>query len=108
MPPIKANDTVQVISGSDKGKRGRVVRVLTDEGRVLIEGVRLVYEHVRKSRKNPQGGGRLQREMPIDASNVLWVCPHCDKPARLGAKWIEEGGRRSRLRLCRKCKKEIR
>lgn len=107
MRAVRSNDTVMVISGSDRGKRGRVIRVLPEENRVLVEGVRFVFEHVRRSKRSPQGG-RLQREMPIDASRVMLVCPHCDKPTRTGRKLVVDGDKSSKLRLCRKCKKEIR
>jgi large subunit ribosomal protein L24 len=67
--------------------------------RIVVEGVNRVYRHIRKSQKNPQGG-RLSKEMPIDASNVLVVCTACGKAARLGAKLAADGGK---TRVCRKC-----
>jgi large subunit ribosomal protein L24 len=67
--------------------------------RVVVEGVNRVYRHIRRSQKNPQGG-RLSKEMPIDASNVLVVCTSCGKASRLGAKVTADGGK---VRVCRKC-----
>jgi large subunit ribosomal protein L24 len=79
--------------------RGKVLRVITDDGKVVVEGVNRRFKHVRKSRKNPQGG-RIQREMPVDMSNVMPVCPKCDKGVRVSYK-DEAGGAKSRV--CRKC-----
>ncbi len=108
MRGIRVNDMVCVATGADKGKRGKVIRVDASAGRVLVEGVNMVFEHVRKSRKNPQGGGRLEREMPVAAANLLLVCPHCDKPTRTARKVALEGAHRLSLRVCKKCHKEIR
>lgn len=69
---VKKGDIVQVIAGDDKGKQGRVLRVLPKADRVLVEGVNRIYRHVRRDRKNPQGG-RLEKEAPIHISNVLPV-----------------------------------
>lgn len=104
MNGIRSKDLVCVTAGADKGKRGKVIRVDPRTGRVLVEGVNMAYEHVRRSRKNPQGGGRLEREMPLSAANVMLVCPHCDKPTRTGRKAAASG---ARLRVCKKCGKEI-
>ena len=105
MRGIRTNDMVHIASGADRGKRGKVVRILDEDGTVLVEGIHMVFEHVRKSRKNPQGGGRLEREAPVALSKVRLVCPHCDKPTRTGRAVVDGG---VRLRVCRKCKKEIR
>ncbi len=67
---VKKGDIVVVLSGDDKGKQGRVLRVLPKTGRVLVEGINRVYRHVKRSRKNPQGG-RLEKEAPVHVSNVL-------------------------------------
>ena len=96
---IKANDTVKIISGDDRGQQGKVLSVDREAGRVVVEGVNRVYKHVRRSQKNPQGG-RLSKEMPIRASNVLLVCPQCGQAARLGARRLENG---SKERYCKKC-----
>lgn len=96
---IKANDTVEVMAGDDRGQRGKVLTVDRQAGRVVVEGVNRVYKHVRRSQKNPQGG-RLSKEMPVQMSNVALVCPKCGKPTRVGARFLEDG---SKERYCKKC-----
>ena len=100
---IRSEDTVQVIRGNDRGKRGRVLRVDREGGMVVVEGVRMLTRHVRKSQKSPQGG-RLQKEGPIPASNVQVVCPGCSKPSRMGRKRRADG---RPVRVCRRCKTEL-
>lgn len=99
---IKKDDTVVVIAGDQKGARGKVLRVLRDKDRVVVEGVNMVYRHVRKSRQHPQGG-RIQKEAPVHISNVMPLDPKTDRPARVrfvvqaGAAGIKQrvcGGRR--------------
>jgi large subunit ribosomal protein L24 len=96
---IKTDDTVEVISGNDSGKQGRVLSVDRTGGKVLVEGCNRVYKHVRRSQKNPQGG-RLSKEMPLQISNVALVCTRCAKGVRTGARFAEDG---SKERFCRKC-----
>ena len=96
---IKANDTVRVISGEDRGTSGKVRRVDREGGKLVVEGVNRVYKHVRRSQKNPQGG-RLSMEMPISVSNVLLVCGSCGAATRLGARHLPDG---SKERYCKKC-----
>ena len=79
---IKTNDTVMVIAGADKGKIGRVLRVLIDKDRVVVEGIHRVWKHVRPSQRNPQGG-RIQKDAPIHISNVLPVDPTDGKATRV-------------------------
>ena len=76
-----------------------MLSVRPSDGKIVVEGVNRVYRHVKRSQKNQQGG-RLSKEMPIDASNVLLVCSGCDKASRLGVRVAEDGGR---VRVCRKC-----
>jgi large subunit ribosomal protein L24 len=89
---IHAGDTVQVICGNDAGKTARVTSVNHQTGRIVVEGVNMVYKHVRKSQRNPQGG-RLHMEMPIDASNVMVICPKTGKPSRIGFRYLEDGSK---------------
>ncbi len=96
---IKTNDTVEVIAGDDRGVRGKVLTVDRQAGRLVVEGVNRVYKHVRRSQKNPQGG-RLSKEMPIQMSNVAYVCPKCNQAARVGARFLEDGAKE---RYCKKC-----
>ena len=79
---IKSGDVVMVISGADKGRTGRVLRVLTDKNRVVIEGVNRVWKHVRPSQRNPQGG-RIQKDAPIHLSNVMPLDPTSGKGTRI-------------------------
>src|SRR4029079_7342626 len=78
---IKTNDTVEVITGDDKGVRKKVLHIDREKGRVVVEGVTLFYKHVRRSQRNPQGG-RLSKEMPVQISNVLLVCNRCNQGVR--------------------------
>jgi len=96
---IKTNDMVKVISGEDRGTTAKVVRVDRKSGKLVVEGVNRVYKHVRRSQKNPQGG-RLSKEMPIFASNVLLVCGKCGAAARLGVRYLPDGAKE---RYCKKC-----
>ncbi|RKQ85559.1 50S ribosomal protein L24 [Brockia lithotrophica] len=87
---VKKGDEVIVISGKDKGKRGRVLAVYPKKNRVLVEGVNVVKKHMRPSPKNPRGG-IIEIEAPIHASNVLPVDPKTGKPTRIGYKVLEDG-----------------
>jgi large subunit ribosomal protein L24 len=90
---IRSGDTVLVISGDDKGKRGKVLRVLVEDQRVVVEGVNVVFKHLRKSQQNPQGG-RVQREAPIHVSNVMPIDPTTDQATRVASVVVD--GRRVR------------
>ena len=96
---IKVDDMVQVVAGDDKGQRGRVLSVNHKAGKVIVEGVNLVYKHVQRSQRNPQGG-RLSKEMPVQASNVMLVCEKCNSPTRVGRRYESDG---SKVRFCKKC-----
>jgi large subunit ribosomal protein L24 len=96
---IRVDDTVQVIAGDDRGQRGRVIRVDHRAGKLIIEGVNRVYKHVRRSQRNPQGG-RLSKEMPVQASNVMLVCERCTKTTRVGLRYAQDG---SKSRYCKQC-----
>jgi large subunit ribosomal protein L24 len=101
---IKKDDIVEVICGDDAGTgkahtTGRVLVVYPGEGKVKVEGVNRVYKHLKPSRQNPQGG-RLSKEMPINASNVLLFCPTCRRGVRIGKRYLADG---SKERYCKKC-----
>lgn len=96
---IQRNDTVQVISGSDRDKKGRVLRVFPDTGRLLVEHVRVVKKHLRENPQRRIKGGIAEQEAPILRSNVMLVCPNCNKPTRVGHKF--EGD--TKVRVCKKC-----
>jgi large subunit ribosomal protein L24 len=100
---IHRNDTVEVLSGSDAGKRGRVLRVFPDKDRILVEHVRIVKKTVSsKSGKNTKGG-IAEQESPLHVSNVALVCTNCGKPTRVGYKI--EGD--TKTRVCKKCDSAI-
>src|SRR4029078_3245528 len=96
---IKTNDTVEVITGDDKGQRGKVLSIDRRIGRLVVEGINRVYKHIRRSQKNPQGG-RLSKEMPVPLSNVTMVCSRCGKTSRTGARFTDDG---SKERFCKNC-----
>jgi large subunit ribosomal protein L24 len=101
---IRSGDMVEVRNGNARGTRAKVLAVKPGRGpaagqRLVVEGVNRVYRHIRRSQKNPQGG-RLSKEMPIDASNALFVCTACGKAVRLGSKVTADGGK---VRVCRAC-----
>jgi ribosomal protein L24, bacterial/organelle len=96
---IHRNDTVQVLTGTDRGKTGRVLRVFPDKGTVLVEHVRMVKKTISsKTSRQRTKGGIAEQESPISISNVMLVCPNCG-PSRVGRKM--EGD--SRVRVCKKC-----
>jgi large subunit ribosomal protein L24 len=101
---LKKEDTVKVISGRDKGKTGRVLRVDESTGKVLVEHVMLVKRHTRPNPAKQIKGGIAERESPIAVSNVLIVCPGCNKAVRVAHHADElPGGKTRRTRVCRKC-----
>ena len=96
--PIHRNDTVKVLTGTDRGKTGRVLRVFPDKGTVLVEHVRVVKKTVSSKQGQRTKGGIAEQESPIQVSNVMIVCPNCG-PVRVGYK--VEGTTKSRI--CKKC-----
>jgi len=100
---IKKNDTVFVLSGKDRGKTGKVFRVMGTDGKALVEGINYVKRHTRKSKQDQQGGV-VQKEAPINLSNIALYCKSCNKPARIGINVLADG---SKSRFCKKCKEVI-
>jgi len=90
---IRKGDTVEVISGSGQGTRGTVLTVERSTRKVVVEGVNRVYKHVRRGHPKSPQGGRLHVEMPIDASNVMLICPETNKPTRVGVRVAEDGAK---------------
>ena len=108
---VKSNDQVVVISGKDKGKKGKITAAFPKMGRVTVEGVNLVTKH-QKARNAMQPGGIIKKELPIDASNVMLVCPKCGKATRVAHKVTTvtaENGKQQRkmIRVCKKCQAEF-
>jgi large subunit ribosomal protein L24 len=99
---IKKGDTVQVMQGKEAGKRGKVLRLLADEERVVVERVNFIKRHVRPSQKTPQGGV-IEREASMHVSSVRLVCPSCGQPARVG---IRRDGE-DKVRFCKKCNVQV-
>ena len=87
---IRRGDTVQVVSGNDKGKRGTVLSVTKDKKRVVVEGVRMMMHHTKPSSQEQQGG-ILEREAPIHVSNLMVMCPKTDVPTRIRHKKMDDG-----------------
>jgi large subunit ribosomal protein L24 len=101
---FKKEDTVKVISGRDKGKSGRVLNVNRDTGRVLVEHVMMTKKHTRPNPQKQIKGGIAERESPIQASNLMIVCPGCNKAVRMAHRVdVVAGGKTRRARVCRKC-----
>ena len=102
--PIRKNDNVVVTTGKDRGKRGRVLRVVPEKNRVVVEGVNMIKRHTKANPQRQVKGGVVEREAPVHASNVQMVCPECGKPTRLGSKLLEDG---RKVRICRKCSEVV-
>jgi large subunit ribosomal protein L24 len=100
---IKKEDTVMVLTGKEKGKKGRVLSVTPSKSQLIIEKVNIIKRHMKPSRKYSQGG-IIEKEAPIQISNVILVCPKCSKPTRIGH-LIMEGDKKTRA--CKKCKEVI-
>ena len=96
---VKTGDTVVVLSGTEKGKKGKVLAVSPKEGKVIIEKVNLVSKHVKPRRMGEQGG-IVEAEGAMYASKVQVVCPHCKKATRVGHRLLEDG---TKERVCKKC-----
>lgn len=95
---IKTGDTVRVLRGRDRGKKGKILAVFPKKARVLVEGVSMVFRHVRPKRGGEKGQ-RVQVASPMPVSRVQLVCPQCKKGTRVGVRW--EGDKR--LRVCKQC-----
>jgi len=107
---IKKDDNVQVIAGKDAGKTGKVLRVLPEENRVLVEKLNMIKRHT-KPRPAPRAsgqqvipGGVIEREAPLHISNVQLICPACGKPSRVGFRINSDG---NKVRVCRACDKDV-
>jgi large subunit ribosomal protein L24 len=96
---VKKNDLVMVVAGKDKGKSGKILSVLSKKNRVIVEKVNFIKRHTRPSAKQRQGG-IIEREGPINISNVMLICTKCNKPSRIGKKYLEDD---KKVRVCKKC-----
>ena len=98
--PIRKNDNVVVITGRDRGKRGRVLQLVPAKNRVIVEGVNIVKRHTRPNPRQNVKGGIVEREAPLHASNVQIICPECGAQTRIGRRLLGDG---RKVRFCRKC-----
>ena len=104
MSLIKKNDVVSVISGKDRGKKGKVLLVFPKKETVLVEGVNVMRRHTRRRNAQDQQAGIVSIEKPFHLSKVQYFCNRCNRPVRLGAKTAKD---KSHVRICRRCKEEI-
>ncbi len=102
--PVRKNDNVVVVTGKDRGKRGRVLKVLPDRNRLVVEGVNFIKRHTRPNPRQNVKGGIVEREAALEASNVQIVCPECGVPTRVGRQLLGDG---RKVRVCRKCDEVI-
>ena len=100
---IRKNDSVMVIAGKERGKTGKVLRVLTDKDAVIIERLNMVKRHT-KPRCPQQSGGIVEKEAAIHASNIMIMCDKCNAPARVGRKVLADG---KKIRICRNCNEAL-
>ena len=103
-PHIRKGDTVVVLSGKDRGKQGRVLRVNATKGTAIVERVNFTKKHTKPNPGKNVKGGILERESPIQSAKLQVICPSCNEPARLGSHRNEEG---QAMRFCRKCKADL-
>lgn len=97
---LKRHDQVVAITGRDRGKKGKILKIFPDSNRAIVEGVNLVTKHQRATRDNPKGG-IIRRESSIHISNLQLVCSRCGKPARVGFSILAD---QTKKRMCRRCK----
>jgi len=96
---VRKGDTVVVIAGNDRGKMGKVLKVDPSSGMIIVEGIHFIKRHTRPSQRS-QKGGIVEKEAPINASDVLVYCSKCDRGVRVGRKVLQDG---RRVRHCRRC-----
>ena len=100
---VRKGDTVVVLSGRDRGKQGKVLRVQASKGTAIVERVNFLKKHTRPNPQKNQKGGIVERESPVRLDKLQVVCPSCNEPARLGSHRSDEGAKR----FCRKCNSDI-
>lgn len=100
---IKKNDTVLVVTGKGKGKKGRVLSVMPAKNALIVERANIIKKHMKPSKKYTQGG-IIEKESPLHISNVMLICPRCSKPAKIANMTFDDG---KKLRVCKKCKEPI-
>ena len=103
MQKIRKNDFVQITKGKDKGKQGKVISVIEDGARAIVEGLNLSKKHKRQNRQD-QKGGIISIEMPLSVSNLMIFCKHYSKPSRVGSMTLKDG---TKSRFCKNCKEAL-
>jgi large subunit ribosomal protein L24 len=100
---IKKGDTVMVMTGRERGKTGKVLSMLLEDGKVIVEKLNVIKRHTKPNQKVKQGG-IIEREAPLALANVMFLCGNCSKPVRVGIKLLDDG---RRVRICKKCQEVI-
>jgi len=99
---VKINDSVLVIAGKNRNKSGKILRIDDKARKIVVEKINLITKHIKKTQQKP--GSKIQREAPIDVSNVMVICPNCKKATRVEYKKLENG---KKQRICKKCKESL-
>jgi len=99
---VKVNDTVRIETGKDKGKEGKVLRVMVKTKKIVVEKVNIRTKHIKKTTQ--KAGEIIKFEAPIDVSNIMVLCPNCKKPTRVGYKKLKDG---KKERICKKCSEDL-
>ncbi|MBU0732382.1 50S ribosomal protein L24 [Patescibacteria group bacterium] len=100
---LQKGDQVQILAGKDKGKKGKIIQIFPDSDRIVVEGVNKMVKHLRAKREN-EGGQRVEFDGPFRADNAALICSKCNKPTRIGYKFLEN---KKKTRTCKKCKQTI-
>ncbi|MFH7320260.1 50S ribosomal protein L24 [Desulfurivibrio sp. D14AmB] len=100
---LKVNDRVEVITGRDKGRVGKVIKVDRSQGRAVVEKINMIKRHTKPSQLNQQGG-IIEKEAPVAISNLKLICPKCAQTSRIGRKILEDG---TKVRICKKCNESV-
>lgn len=100
---LKKDDQVEVLSGKDKGRVGKILRVNPDRNKAIVEKVNIVKRHTKPNPANQQGG-IIEKEAMVDLSNLQLICPKCAKTVRLGVKYLDDG---AKVRICKKCSEAV-
>lgn len=100
---LKKNDMVKVICGDDRGKQGKIIRIVPETGKAIVQGINMHWKHVKRGKEYPHGA-RIQKELPVNSANLMLVCPNCNKPTRISYQFSETGVKN---RTCKKCNKPV-
>ena len=107
---IKKGDKIKILAGKDRGKTGKVLQVFSSAGKVSVEGLNLLIKHMRPRRQGEKGQ-RIEFPAPLDLSNVILLCPKCDRPTRVSYKYLEviknDVKQKKKVRVCKKCRQAI-